>query len=237
MGVVVFIALLGIATGGEQASAAELLLLFVGEAIGGVLLGLALGATSYSLLRSIDNYQVEILLTLAVVMGGYSLANALHTSGPIAMVVAGLFLGNHGRLFAMSETTRAHLDMFWELVDEILNAVLFVLLGLEFLLLDLNAPYLLLAAAAIPLALGARMLSVGLPISLLRRRRAFSPHVVKILTWGGLRGGISIALAMSLPTGEPRNTVLVITYVVVAFSILVQGLTIHKLLPARSDNT
>lgn len=237
VGVVVFIALLGIATGGEQASAAELLLLFVGEAIGGVLLGLALGATSYSLLRSIDNYQVEILLTLAVVMGGYSLANALHTSGPIAMVVAGLFLGNHGRLFAMSETTRAHLDMFWELVDEILNAVLFVLLGLEFLLLDLNAPYLLLAAAAIPLALGARMLSVGLPISLLRRRRAFSPHVVKILTWGGLRGGISIALAMSLPTGEPRNTVLVITYVVVAFSILVQGLTIHKLLPARSDNT
>ncbi len=231
IGVVVFIALLGIATEGAHTDAMSITLLFLVEAVGGVLLGLALGAASYFLLRSIDNYQVEILITLAVVMGGYSLATLVHTSGPIAMVVAGVFLGNHGRMFAMSERTRDHLDMFWELVDEILNAVLFVLLGLEILLLNITGPYLLLGLAMIPVILAARFISVGIPVSLLRHRRSFSPKVVRILTWGGLRGGISVALALSLPEGVARDMILAITYMVVIFSIGVQGLTIGRLLP------
>ena len=231
IGVVVFIALLGIASGSGDTGAWSIAGLFFMEAIGGVVLGLALGAGGYYLLRSIDNYQVEILITLALVMGGYSFATLVHTSGPIAMVIAGLFLGNHGRLFAMSPRTREHLDTFWELVDEILNAVLFVLLGLEILLLSFTSQYLVLGLIMIPVILVARFISVGTPVSLLRRFRSFSPNVVKILTWGGLRGGISVALALSLPEGPAREAILAITYLVVAFSILVQGLTIGKLLP------
>lgn len=233
VGVVVFLVLLGIATGGHTVTGAEIGMLFLQEAVGGAVFGLVLGGGVYLLLRRVDNYQVEILLTLALVMGGYALATALHLSGPIAVVVAGLLIGNQGRMLAMSDTTRVHLDTFWELVDEVLNAVLFVLIGLEVLALNFEVEYLLAALVVIPVVLLARFVSVGVPIYLLRRYRTFSPRVVQILTWGGLRGGISVALALSLPYGAQREVILAITYAVVVFSILVQGLTIGSLINRR----
>ena len=230
--VVVFIVLLGIATGGHEVTAGHILLLFIEEAVGGVVFGLAIGWITYQLLKQVDNYQVEILLTLALVMGGYALASTIHVSGPIAVVVAGLLIGNHGRTFGMSEHTREHLDTFWQLIDEIFNAVLFVLIGLEVLILPFTSDVLIVSFLLIPLVLAARFISVGLPVTLMRKRRQFTPGAIKILTWGGLRGGISVALALSLPPGEARNVILAITYVVVVFSILVQGLTIGKLVKA-----
>lgn len=226
MAVVVFIVLLGIAAGGEEVSAGHIALLFLEEAVGGVVFGLVIGWLAYWMIKQVDNYQVEVLLTLALVMGGYSLASFIHVSGPIAVVVAGLLIGNHGRMLAMSEHTREHLDTFWELLDEILNAVLFVLIGLEVLVLRFTSELLLASLVLIPVVLGARLVSVAIPIHVLSLRRAFSPGVIKILTWGGLRGGVSVALALSLPAGEPREIILAITYVVVVFSIVVQGLTI-----------
>jgi CPA1 family monovalent cation:H+ antiporter len=228
--VVVFIVLLRIAAGSADIGASQVILLFLIEAVGGVLFGFAIGWLTYRMLKQVDNYQVEILITLALVMGGYALADTLHVSGPIAMVVAGLLIGNHGRMLAMSDTTREHLDTFWELVDEILNAVLFVLIGLEVLVLTFTQQYLLAGLFAVPMVLLARFISVGFPIGLLRRVRTFSPHVVKILTWGGLRGGISVALALSLPQSPARGVIVAMTYIVVVFSILVQGLTIGRLI-------
>ncbi len=226
VGVVVFIVLLGVATRGDV-SAGAVVGLFALEAIGGVLLGLGLGMLTYWMLKSVDSYQVEVLLTLALVMGGYALASALHTSGPIAIVVAGLFIGNQGRRWAMSDTTREHLDTFWELIDEILNAVLFVLLGLEILVLSFRGEYLIAGLLVIPVVLLARWISVGLPVHLMRRWRAFTPGAITVMTWGGLRGGISVALALSLPAeSSARELLIAITYVVVVFSILVQGLSV-----------
>jgi CPA1 family monovalent cation:H+ antiporter len=228
--VVVFLVLLGVATGDHALSAGEVVLLFIEEALGGTVFGLAIGYVAYRLLKTVDSYQVEILLTLALVTGGYSLASELHVSGPIAMVVAGLLIGNHGRAFAMSEETREHLDTFWELIDELLNVVLFVLIGLEVLVLSFTGEYLLAALAMIPIVLLARLVSVGLPIGFMRLRRAFTPGVVKILTWGGLRGGISVALAMSLPKGSERDAIVAVTYIIVVFSIAVQGLTVGRMI-------
>ena len=229
IGVVVFLVMVGLATGSDQAGASHISILLLQEAGGGAVFGLLAGGLTFYLLRSIDSYQVEVLLTLALVMGGYAVASALHLSGPIAMVVAGLVIGNHGRTLAMSETTRDHLDSFWELVDEVFNAVLFVLIGLEILLLSFRGEYLLAAIAIIPAVLLARFISVATPVTLLRRYRRFSPRVIEILTWGGLRGGISVALALSLPAGAERDVILFTTYGVVIFSILVQGLTIGRL--------
>jgi CPA1 family monovalent cation:H+ antiporter len=229
VGVVVFTVLLGLAQGTRPISPGGVALLFVEEAVGGTLLGLGLGYITYRFLRSIDNYQVEILLTLALVLGGNALASRVHASGPLAMVVAGLFIGNHGRLFGMSETTRRHVDTFWELVDEILNAILFVLIGLEVLAFTFRAERLLASAAMIPAVLLARFVAVGLPMSVLRRFREYSPHAVKILTWAGVRGGISVALALSLPGGPSREAFLPMTYVIVLVSILVQGLSLGAL--------
>ncbi len=232
--VVVFLVMLGFVVTNADGHQAELsvmgvLTLFLQEAVGGAIYGFVLGYIVYKMLASIDNYQVEVLLTLALVLGGYSLAMALHISGPIAVVVAGLLIGNSGRSFAMSDKTREHLDTFWELVDEILNAVLFVLIGLEVLVLTFEQHYLVAGLLMIPLTLLARFIAVGLPIRLMRRTRSFSPRVIRVLTWGGLRGGISIALALSLPAGPEREAILVITYIVVVFSIVVQGLTVGKL--------
>lgn len=230
IGVVVFIVLLGIATSGQEVQASHIALLFLEEAVGGIVYGLLIGYLAFLMLKSVDNYQVEILITLALVMGGYALASAIHTSGPIAVVVAGLLIGNQGRLLAMSDKTREHLDTFWVLVDEILNAVLFVLIGLEVLVLTFNAQYLVGALLLIPVTVIARFICVGTPISLFKLRRDFSPNAIKIMTWGGLRGGISVALALSLPPGTERDIILTITYVIVVFSISVQGLTIGKLI-------
>lgn len=226
VGVVVFVVLLEVATGGTDPTAGHIALLFVEEAAGGVVFGLCLGGIAYWMLARVDNYSVEILITLAVVMGGYSLAIAIHVSGPIAMVVSGLLIGNHGRRLAMSERTREHLDLFWELVDEILNTVLFVLIGLELLILTLTGKALVAGLLAIPVVLLARFLCVGTPVRLLALRRTFTPGAIRILTWGGLRGGISVALALSIPVGPERDLLLTVTYTVVVFSILVQGLTI-----------
>lgn len=229
IGVVVFLVMVGLATSTNPAGIDQISLLLLQEAGGGAVFGLLAGGLTFYLLRSIDNYQVEVLLTLALVMGGYAVASAFHMSGPIAMVTAGLVVGNHGRVLAMSETTREHLDSFWELVDEVLNAVLFVLIGLEILLLSFRSEYMLATIMIIPAVLLARFISVGTPISVMRRFRRFSPRVVEILTWGGMRGGISVALALSLPAGAEREIILFATYGVVIFSILVQGLTIKRL--------
>jgi CPA1 family monovalent cation:H+ antiporter len=228
VGVVVFLVISGVAVGPGDVSLGSAAMLFLREAVGGVLFGLGLGYAGFFLLRTVDNYQVEVLITLAMVMGGYAAALELHTSGPIAMVVAGLLIGNRGRVLAMSDRTREHLDTFWELVDEILNAVLFVLIGLEVLVLHFTREYLFAGLLMIPLVLIARAISVGVPINLLRLKRDFSPHVVKILVWGGIRGGISVALALSLPAGPQRDIVVAMTYIIVVFSILVQGPTIGR---------
>ena len=233
--VVVFLVIMGIVTGGHDVTAGHIMLLFVKEAIGGVLFGLAIGWLAYRMLKSVDNYQVEVLLTLALVMGGYAFAHAIHVSGPIAMVVAGIFIGNRGRLFAMSENTREHLDSFWELMDEILNAVLFLLIGLEILVLTIKGNYLIAGLIMIPVVLLARFISVGMPVTFMRRVRDFSPHAVKIMTWGGLRGGISVALALSLPNGPEREALLTVTYIIVIFSILVQGLTIERFVSSKQN--
>ena len=229
VGVVVFTVVLGIAAAGHDVSMVEVGKLFAEEAVGGVILGLVLGAIAFWMLRQVDDYSVEVLITLALVMGGYSLALALHTSGPLAMVVAGLFIGNQGRRLAMSDSTREHLDTFWELVDEILNAVLFVLIGLEVLILAFTGTIFAAGVIAIPLVLACRFACVSLPVLVMRSRREFSPGVIRVLTWGGLRGGISVALALSIPAGPERDIILPVTYAVVVFSILVQGLTIGPL--------
>jgi CPA1 family monovalent cation:H+ antiporter len=230
VGVVVFLVLLEMTGVGHDPGLAGVFLLFLQEAIGGGFLGFGAGLLAYWMLKQVDNYQVEILITLGLVTGGYALAEALHLSAPIAIVVAGLLIGNHGRSFAMSENTKHNLDTFWELADEILNAVLFLLIGLEGMILDYSWPSMAGALLGIVVVLIARLLSVSVPTNLLKRYRSFSPHVVKIFTWCGLRGGISIALALSLPPGSERDVLLTVTYGVVVFSILVQGLTINPLL-------
>jgi len=224
---VMFLVIAGTVLSGDAVTVASVAKLFAIEAIGGVVYGLVIGWICFYMLKSVDNYQIEVLLTLALVMGGYALATRLHVSGPLAMVVAGLHIGNRGRRDAMSERTREHLDNFWELIDEILNSVLFLLIGLEVLAVAGDLRVLAAGLLIIPVVLLARYVSVSVPVVLLRRFQQFSPGVVRVLTWGGLRGGISVALALSLPAGEIRDLLVTLAYVVVVFSIVVQGLTIR----------
>ncbi|MGA9521972.1 MAG: sodium:proton antiporter [Myxococcaceae bacterium] len=241
--VVAFLGLLEIATGVMGFDLLHLSELFLMEAVGGAVYGLLLGWVALLMLRKVDDYKVEVLLSLAVAAGGYALAYAIHVSGPIAMVVAGLFIGNEGRAGAMSEHTREHLDTFWELMDEILNAVLFVLIGLELLIVPLNVQSLVVGLIAFPVVILSRFGAVALPVGLMRRRKVFTPGAVKILTWGGLRGGVSVALALSIPTQVDgvhipyRDMVLAMTYVVVVISIVLQGLTIGPLLRRTLANS
>lgn len=228
VGVVIFSLLLGMLASGAPPTVDQGLHLLLREAGGGLLFGMVLGMITFWLLRSVDSYEVEVMLTLAAVTGGYALANRMHVSGPLAMVVVGLIVGNGGRRLAMSDTTRHYVDLFWELIDEILNAVLFVLIGMEVLLVTFTANIFVAAAVAMAVTLLARALTVGLPVSVL-------PGVFKlprgsgwVLTWGGLRGGISVALALSIPAGAERNIVLALTYCIVVFSILGQGLTVGR---------
>ena len=236
VGVVVFLVVLDAASGASDVSVGQIGWLLLQEVGGGVLLGFLLGGIAFYLHRTVESVHVELLISLAVVAGGYPLALALHCSGPIAMVVAGLLIGNPGRRHAMGESVRAQVDTLWEMIDEILNAILFVLLGLEVIVLAWRQEFLLAGLIMIPVVLFARFVTVGAAVTTLRRFRVFSPRVIRILTWGGLRGGISVALALSIPmtieamdqttTFPARNLILVMTYVVVVFSIVVQGLTI-----------
>ena len=227
-GVVIFLTLLGIATGDYRASVSEIASLLALEVIGGIAVGLVLGFIGFYLLKGLDSYILEILVTLSLATAGYDVAELLHTSAPIAVVIMGLVVGNHGKQFAMSERTRQHLFTFWGLIDELLNLLLFGLIGLEVIALALSPGDFLPGLIAIPIVLFARWISVGAPILAMSRFRTFGPHTVKIMTWGGLRGAISVALALSLPPFPGRENVVGATYVVVIFSILVQALTVGR---------
>ena len=229
IGVVVFLILLELALGSGDITMGRVARLFLEEAIGGALLGLVLGALAYRMLKRVNNYQVEVIITLALVMGGYALADRIHISGPLAIVVAGLLIGNQGRAFAMSQNTRERLDDFWELMDEILSALLFMLIGLEVLIMPFTGTLLIAGLLTIAITLFARWASVGGVVLLMRTFRPFSPGVIRILTWGGLRGGISVALALSIPAVAERSTIITITYIIVVFSIVLQGMTLGRL--------
>lgn len=233
IGVVVFVILLGLAVPsaghGTEFSWLQVGEIFALEAIGGVVLGLIGGYIAFYAMRQIDEHNIEVLITLALVTGIYAIAIRLHTSGPLAVVVAGLFIGNHGAKFAMSENTRKHVFQFWELLDEIFNSILFMLIGLEVLIIASYYNYILIALAVIPIVLLGRLAGVFIPISLLKLKMKFSKGATRFLTWGGLRGGISVALVLSLPDNEYKPILLMLTYVTVLFSIIVQGLTIAPL--------
>jgi len=232
--VVVFTGLLALMPGasghGGDLRFGEMGLFFLREAGGGAALGLATGYITYRLMLSIDAYKVEVMLTLALVMASYSLAWALHVSGPIAVVVAGILIGNRGRALAMSEEVADYLEKFWELIDEMLNTILFVLIGLEVLVVSFSGRRLIAGVAIIGIVLLARLVSVYVPITLIGLRSKFPRGVVRILTWAGLRGGISVALALSMPPSPERTLIVTSTYMVVLFSIVVQGMTIKKVL-------
>lgn len=227
--VVVFLTIFQLTKPGASLDPVSILALFGQEALGGILLGIVIGIGGYKLIKSIDNYQVEVLITLAIVMGGYTLAHFTHISGPLAMVAAGIITGNHSKNFGMSDITAEYIDKFWELIDEILNAILFVLIGLELLILESSQKLILISLLFILINLTTRYISVWIPSVAIRLKDEISQKTLMILTWGGLRGGISIALALSLSPVHNKDIWVTITFVIVCFSILVQGLTIGKI--------
>ncbi|ALE17009.1 Na+ /H+ antiporter NhaP [Altererythrobacter epoxidivorans] len=236
VGIVIFVILLGAALTGAEFSLAEGARLFALEAGGGVLVGLVFGWIGYRALASMDEYALEVLITLAIVMGGYALCMQLHISGPLAMAVAGLLIGNHGVTFAMSDVTRDYVIKFWELVDEMLNSVLFLLIGLELIAVVPGVPHIVLGFAAIVITLAARAISVGSAVKLIPAARLDTKGAGRVLWWGGLRGGISIALALSLPAGPTRDLLLAATFAAVLFSVLVQRATLGKLIDTMKAN-
>ncbi len=231
VGVVVFTILAAIATGagGPELGAAAAAGLFLGEALGGAVFGLATGYVAFLAMRSLDEHNIEVIITLALVTATYAGAEKLHVSGPIAVVVAGLLIGNHGARLAMSETTRRHVHTFWSLADEVLNSLLFMLIGFEVVAISGEASLVVAALLAVPLVLASRFVAVAIPITLLGRRRTFTKGAIPTLTWCGLRGGISVALALSLPPSPEREVLVTVCYGVVIFSIIVQGLTMERL--------
>ena len=230
VGIVVFIILLGAAISGTEFSLAEGARLFAIEAGGGILVGLAAGYVGYRALAGMDEYALEVLVTLAIVMGGYALCSYLHVSGPLAMAVAGLLVGNQGVTYAMSDVTRDYVIKFWELVDELLNSVLFLLIGLELIALVPGGTEFIFGLAAIPIVLAARGISVFGAIKVMPSARLDTPGSGRVLWWGGLRGGISVALALSLPAGDTRDILLAATFGAVLFSVLIQRATLGKLI-------
>lgn len=230
IGVVVFVGILEITrVGGESFGAGDLAVLFLEEAVGGIVLGAVLGFAGYYLIRTVQDAKTEVMITLAVCLGGSALASSIHTSAPLAMVVAGLIIGDRVRTSELSHNEKEHLDIFWELVDDILNAVLFVIMGFVILRLNFSTGSLLLGVASIVIVLLGRISSIGAPLQLMKTPMENKMKTLSILTWGGLRGGISIALALSLPPSEAREVIVLITYIVVAFSVIIQGLTVGKL--------
>lgn len=230
IGVVLFLSLIKIISiGTENITGSQIILLLLQEVGGGILLGILLGYVGFYMMKRIDNYQAEILITLAMVMGGYSLAEALHVSGPLAMVMAGLFTGSRAKAEAMSHNTELYLDKFWELADVLLNAILFVLIGLELLVLEFSKPFLIAGLIAIPVSIVARYISLIIPSTFLKNWVGTDHKTIKLMTWGGLRGGLSIAMALSLQDPLPRNLFVAMTYIIVLFSIIVQGMTLGRL--------
>nr|WHW29866.1 sodium:proton antiporter [uncultured bacterium] len=231
VGVVIFLTIYQIAKGGADISVGHIAELFLVEVIGGIALGLAIGWITYRLMKSIDDYDIEVIITLAAVMGGTLLAQQFHLSAPLAMVTTGLIVGaDKVRESSMSKITEQYVDKFWELIDVLLNTVLFVMIGMEILVLTFDQTYIIAGIITIPLLLIARYLSLLLPIKIYAKKLDFVPKTNLIMTWGGLRGGISIALALSLTPLMERDLFLVITYIIVVFSIIVQGLTVGKLI-------
>ena len=228
IGVVIFVLLLGVLSSGDIPTTYYVAHTLAVEAGGGIVFGLVLGGILYYLLKSIDSYQEEVLLTLAGVIGGYALASHWHLSGPLAMVMMGLMVGNHGRSMAMSDKTRHYVDLFWELIDEILNAILFVLIGLEVVMIAFSSNLFIAGGLTILIALLARLIVVGITTTTFNKQLELPSGAWKVLTWGGLRGGISVALVLQLPDGNERDILLALTYAVVVFSILIQGLSIGK---------
>lgn len=228
IGVVIFVLLLGILSSGDIPTVNYVAHTLAVEAGGGIVFGLVLGAILYYMLQSIDSYQEEVLLTLAGVIGGYALASHWHLSGPLAMVMMGLMVGNRGRALAMSDKTRHYIDLFWELIDEILNAILFVLIGLEVVMIAYSGNLFIAAGLTIIIALLARFIVVGTTTRTFRHQLELPVGAWKVLTWGGLRGGISVALVLQLPAGRERDILLALTYGVVVFSILAQGLSVGR---------
>jgi Na+:H+ antiporter len=229
VGIVLFSVLLNDIGGGAPPSLIHIAGMVVGQTFGGIIIGLLAGVFVNFMLMSVDDYKVELLLSIALAMGSYVAANLLHLSGPIAVVVAGLLIGNQGRISGMSEASRQNFDTFWELLDEILNAVLFVLIGLEVLAMPSGHTYLIAAILCVPVALIARAISVAGTVKLLRFWRPMRPGTIRILTWGGLRGGLSMAMALAIPQGQYRQPIILATYAIVVFSILIQGLTVGQI--------
>lgn len=230
VGAVLFLTLLESLSQGRQPSVSSFTWHLLVQSGGGIALGLGLGYLVYRLLRSLDSYRTEVLLTLALAMGGYALADGLHLSAPLEAVASGLVVGGRARALAMSPTTRDHVDDFWDLVDAIMNVILFLLLGLELLAMPWKASYIYAGLLAIPVVLGARWLSVVTSLGMVRFFHKPARGSISVLTWGGLRGGLAVALALALPAGALHNQLLAVTYVVVVFSIVVQGLTMSPLL-------